>query len=319
MTTMSIHNEMTMKRTRRKKGEDHLCRCTIQMPHLELQSIYCRHALSYSYFILVFCLVFLTVAFLCVPMDEPAAIPSTGKKNTNDILAWHAAGWCPCGCCQPKWSSTLRHRRVFLDADSEGTRKAAEAIWCWQSEMPGVWPGSQRFCRYFSFSKHLFFFANLVRWEGSTKISIQRCYKKYCSLRFNKVFFQVCTSNFWRNWNLPRFRCGGPWYRYPGGDGRGELLRSVASANVYPSCGAHGTRREGMRRMLCGGKVEECCFSWYNFHAQQIGYQLGEGPKVEVVQMEGLRFFVAKHLNFSPLFSIYRFHCAWLILWWHEY
>ena len=36
------HNEITIKRTRRKKEEDHRCRCTI-----ELRSIYCRHALHY--------------------------------------------------------------------------------------------------------------------------------------------------------------------------------------------------------------------------------------------------------------------------------
>ena len=287
---------------------------------LSLQSIYCRHALAYSYFILVFCLVFLTVAFLCVPMDEPAAIPFYRKKKTQMIF-W--PGMMQGGARAVVASPSDLPPSVIAEFSSTLTQKergkllkrfGAGKVKCLVCGLV-----AKDSADIFLFQKHLFFFANLVRWEGSTKISIQRCYKKYCSLRFNKVFFQVCTSNFWRNWNLPRFRCGGPWYRYPGGDGRGELLRSVASANVYPSCGAHGTRREGMRRMLCGGKVEECCFSWYNFHAQQIGYQLGEGPKVEVVQMEGLRFFVAKHLNFSPLFSIYRFHCAWLILWWHEY
>lgn len=138
------HNEMTIKRTRRKKEEDHQYRCVIQMRHLELLSIYCRHALHYH-----------TSFWYFVWFSWP--LHSFVCQCISHAFSWHAAGWCPCGCCQPKRSSTLSHRRVFLDADAEGTRKAAEAIWCWQSEMPGVWPGGKRFLRSFSFSKRLIF------------------------------------------------------------------------------------------------------------------------------------------------------------------
>lgn len=48
-----------------------------------------------------------------------------------------------------------------------------------------------------------FFFLDLVRWESSLKAFVQRCYKKSCSLRFNNVFFKICTSNFWRNPSIP--------------------------------------------------------------------------------------------------------------------
>ena len=122
----------------------------------------------------------------CIPScANVLAIPFYPERNTNDILVWHSAGWCPCGCCQPKRSSALRHRRVFLDTDAEGTRKAAEAIWCWQSEMPGVWPGRKRFFTHFCLFKTLIFL-DLVRWE-SLKTFNKRCYK-CCSLRFNHVF-----------------------------------------------------------------------------------------------------------------------------------
>ena len=95
-----------------------------------------------------------------------------------------------------------------------------------------------------------------------------------------------------------RFRCGGPWYRHPGGDGRGELLRSVASSNVYPSCGAHGTRREGPVIQF------PCPNSW-----------VLSGWRLTFCTWKGPTFFAAKHLNFSFVVSIFRFHCAWLFLW----
>lgn len=125
-----------------------------------------------SYFILVFCLVFLTVAFLRVPMHFPCLF--------YRILVWHAAGWCPCGCCQPKRSSTLSHRRVFLDADAEGTRKAAEAIWRWQSEMPGVWPGGKRFLN----SSDLFLFQD-TSFFGIGKMG--KFFKSFCPEMLQEV------------------------------------------------------------------------------------------------------------------------------------
>ena len=139
------HNEMTIKRTRRKKEEDHQYRCVIQMRHLELLSIYCRHALHYH-----------TSFWYFVWFSWP--LHSFVCQCISHAFSWHAAGWCPCGCCQPKRSSTLSHRRVF---PRRWRRRNEESCWSdlvlakWNAWCVAWW---QKIPQIFFFFKETYFF-----------------------------------------------------------------------------------------------------------------------------------------------------------------
>ncbi len=163
----------------------------------------------------------------------------------------------------------------------------------------------------FACSRHLFFL-DLVRWE-SLKTFNKRCYK-CCSLRFNHVFWTfvarflkksivevqmwwpvVSTSRRWR-----------PWWITP--------LRRIFKRTSIVSGARHEPGRH--EKSSVGEKVEECCMliqfpcpsSW-----------VSTGWRLTFCKCKVQHFFAAKHLNFSPVFSICRLHCAWLFLWWHEY
>ena len=174
-----VYNEMTIKRTRRKKEEDHRCRCTI-----ELQSIYCRHALSLSYFILVFCLVFLTVA--CISHTFSATFWSGMLQGgARAVVASPAADLPPSVIAEFSSTLTQKERGKLLKRFGAGKVKCLVCGLVAKDSSDS-----------FLFQRDLFFSDLVRRWESSLKAFVQRCYKKSCSLRFNNVFFKICTSNF---------------------------------------------------------------------------------------------------------------------------